>query len=186
MTTSYVSAAKPKIGGAVYRAPLGTTLPTDSSSSLGTAFKELGYVSADGITNANSPSSSNIVAWGGDTVMTVSGEKPDTFAFTLLEVTNEEVLKAVYDDSNVTGALSTGLTVKANNNERPNCIYVIDMVLRGNTAKRIVIPSAAVSEVGEIVYKHDDATGYAITLNCEPDSNGNTHYEYIKAASTST
>ena len=184
MTTSYVSAAKPKVGGAVFRAPAGTSLPTSTSASLGAAFKELGYVSADGITNANSPSSSNIVAWGGDTVMTVSGEKPDTFAFTLLEVTNDEVLKTVYGDSNISGALSSGLTVNANNNERANCCYVIDMVLRNNAVKRIVIPSAAVSEVGEIVYKHDDATGYAITLNCEPDSSGNTHYEYIKSAAT--
>lgn len=185
MTTSNVSAAKPKVGGAVYRAPLGTTLPEDTTTSItasGSAWVELGYVSADGVTNSNSPSSSDIIAWGGDVVYTASGEKPDTFSFTLLEVTNLEVLRLVY--GSVTGsALSSGISVEANNEERSNYSYIIEMVLRDNTAKRIVIPSAAVSEIGEIVYKHDDATGYQITLNCEPDSSGNTHYEYMKSSS---
>lgn len=30
-----VTAAKPKVGGAVHRAPLGTPLPTDAKSELG-------------------------------------------------------------------------------------------------------------------------------------------------------
>ena len=40
-----VTAAKPKVGGAVWRAPLGTTLPTDAKTALDKAFKSLGYIS---------------------------------------------------------------------------------------------------------------------------------------------
>ena len=35
-----VTTGKPKVGGAVFRAPVGTTLPTDASTALNSAFKE--------------------------------------------------------------------------------------------------------------------------------------------------
>ena len=112
--TKNVTTSKPKIGGAVYRAPVGTTLPTDATTALNEAFVCLGYISEDGLTNANSPDGDKIKAWGGDTVYTYQKEKDDTFQFKLLEALNPDVLKTVYGDDNVTGNVQAGLTVKAN------------------------------------------------------------------------
>ena len=178
MDVKNVSAGKPKIGGAIFRAPLGTKLPEDVKTALDAAFKELGYCSDDGITNSNSPETDNVKAWGGDTVLDLQTSKEDSFQYKLIEITNVEVLKAVYGDDNVTGTLDTGITVKANSNEAESCAWVFDMILK-NAIKRIVVPSASVTEVADIVYKDSEAIGYETTIKATPDSSGNTHYEYI-------
>ena len=181
-TVTNVSAAKPKVGGALYTAPLGTTLPTTADGNLATAFVCLGYISEDGLTNSNSPESDEVKAWGGDTVLTYQSSKEDTFSFTLIESLNVDVLKMVYGASNVSGTLSTGISIQANADEAAEACYVFEMVMRNNAIKRIVIPDAKISEIGDITYADQDVAGYEITLTAMPDASANTHYEYIKRA----
>lgn len=179
-----VTAAKPKIGGAVYVAASGTTLPTDASTALAEGYTCLGYISDDGLTNSNNIQSDVIKSWGGDEVLVVYQGREDNFSYTLIEAMSVEVLKQVYGDENVTGDLTTGIKIVVKSNiVLPEQVIVIDMLLKDDALKRIVIPCARVSEVGDIKYSDSDAVGYETTIKASPDANGATHYEYIKAAS---
>ena len=184
-TSSNVTGATPKVSGAVWRAPLGTAVPTDATSELAEAFKSLGYISEDGMTNSNSPSGEAIRAWGGDPVLYTKGEKEDTFKFTLIEALNSEVLKTVYGNDNVTGTLDTGITVKATNDDTEEFVYVVDMILKGGVLKRIVIPDGKLTAVDDTTYSDSSVVGYACTISATSVNNV-THTEYIKAKGATT
>ena len=173
-----VTSAKPKIGGAAYVAPLGTTLPTDAKTELDKAFKSLGYISEDGLTNSNSPETEETAAWGGEIVLEGQTSRKDTLQFKLLESLNVDVLKAVYGSSNVTGTIDTGITIKATNDELEQFVWVFEMILKGGILKRIVVPCAAISEIGDITYKDNEPVGYDCTISAIYD-NGASHYEYM-------
>ncbi len=176
--TNNTSTGKPKIGGAIFVGYDGVAAPKDAKSEL-TGFKELGYVSDDGLTNSNSSDSDKIKAWGGDTVLVISKGKEDTLQFKLIEVMNVDVLKYVYGEENVSGTLETGITLKANSKQTKAHTLVIDMVYQGGVMKRIVAPNAIIQEMDDIEYTDEDAVGYAVTVSCLPDTEGNNHYEYI-------
>lgn len=174
-----VHLGKPKVGGAIFAAPAGSTLPTDATTALDAAFKNVGYISEDGVTNANSNSFSNIKAWGGDVVITYNEEHTDTFSFTIIESTSEDALKLVFGSTNVTKTASL-ITINVGNKEAEDISLVIEMVLQDGKAKRIVIPLCNVTEVGEITYSDTEEVGYETTVTALSDNSGNTHYEYIQ------
>lgn len=183
-TVTNVTVGKPKVAGAVYVAPTGTTLPTDATTALNAGFVGLGYCSEEGLTNANTRSSADIKAWGGDIVLSIQDEKTDTFSLTFIETLNINVLKEVFGSGNVSGSLSAGITVNVNSTELTERSWAIEMVMRGSTVKRIIIPNGKITATEDITYTDNEATGFGVTITAYPDSSGNTHYEYIKTVST--
>lgn len=183
-TTANVSAGKPKVAGAIFRAVKGTTLPTDASTSLAAAFKDMGYVSEDGVANANEADSEEIKAWGGKTVLVIITNNSDKFKLSLLESTNVEVLKAIFGPSNVSQDGTTqAITINVAGLCNDEAVWVIDLQLNDSWMKRIVIPSGVLSELGDVTYKDNEAIAYGVTINALPDSSGNTHYEYMAKSS---
>lgn len=178
-TATNVSVGKPRTAGGIYRAPLGTALPTNATAALAETFKSMGYIAEGGVTNSNSMETDNLRAWGGDVVMAYQTGRDDTFAFGLIESSNADALKAVYGDTAVTGSVASGMTINASAKDIDAAVWVIDMVLRGGVLKRIVIPNGKVTEVGDIVYEDEAAITYPLTVTAMADATGNTHYEYI-------
>lgn len=174
---SKVAAGKPAIGGAISVAPLGTTLPTDASTALSGSFTNLGYVSAEGITKGMPRETTEIKAYGGETILATQTGFSNTFKFKLVEYLNVDVKKVALGDANVSGAIDTGITALVNSKELKEHVYVIDNIVHG-AVERIVIPNGKVTEVGEIVYVDNDVIGYPITITALPDTYGQTSYEY--------
>lgn len=180
-TATNVTVGKPNVSGAVYRAPLGTTLPTDATTALGSAFVSLGYVSEDGLSNNNELSVEATKAWGGNIVLRSLTEMNDEFSLTLIETKNVDVLKAVYGDDNVTVDVSDNVTVNVIAEDPVEAVWVFELALRGGIARRIVIPDGAITSRDEITYNDSDAVGYGITISAYPDADAKTHVEYTEA-----
>lgn len=173
-----VTAGTPKVGGAFFHAPLGTTLPTDAKTALDVAFKNLGYISEDGLTESTSIDTNTVKAWGGDVVMVNQTGKKTTFSLTLIEALNEEVQKYTHGTGNVTGDLTTGMTVKNTSGELEPEVLVVEQIMNGNVLKRTVIPSGKITSIGDISYKDGEPVGYNVTITASVDDKGAASYDY--------
>lgn len=180
-TVGNVAVGKPAVTGGIWRAPLGTPVPTDATTALNSAFKCLGYVSDSGATNGMETDTTEIKAWGGDTVYAGQNGKTVTWQATLIEILNVDVLKTVFGDDNVTGDLESGITIMVDNSEPSEGVVVIETILR-DAVKRVVLPDAKVTEVGDITYSDDEVVGYETTFTAMPDANGKSQYEYISGS----
>ena len=179
-TATNVSTGKPNISGAVYVAPLSTTLPTDATTALDAAFVCLGYVSEDGLENNNELDVSEIKAWGGNIVYRSLNGLDDTFSLSLIESENVDVLKNVYGDANVTVDANGNVTINIVAEDPQEKIWVFELAMRGGRSKRIVIPDGAVTARETITYNDSDAIADGITVSAYPDATGKSHSEYME------
>ena len=118
-------------------------------------------------------------------MLTYSTDHTDTFAFGMIEtIANTEVLKTWFGNDNVSGALETGITARANAADLDDSVYVIEMTLRGGVLRRIVIPNGKLTERGTVTYADEEVINYPATITAQAGSDGDTHKEYTQSAPT--
>lgn len=157
------------ITGAVSFAPVGTTAPTDASTPLDPEdWRDVGYLSEDGVVEARERSSENIIAWqNASVVRTVTTEATITVNFTMIE-SNPNSLALFYGEE-VSGVDGSVEITPANSGGRR--AVVIDYA-DGESLIRLYLPEAEVTEVGEANHTSNAAIGYEVTLTGYPGPDG--------------
>ncbi|MET7741980.1 hypothetical protein [Streptomyces sp. NPDC005385] len=169
-----VLTGKPLATGGVLVAPLASTAPTDAKTALNAAFKGVGYIGEDGLTETADRSTDKVKAWGGDVVKVVQTDYAVTYTFTVIETLNVEALKLVYGASNVTTTAATSTTgtlqsVKLNSDTLPRQSFVFE-VKDGDARIRIYVPNGQVTEIGEVTYSDEDVIATEVTVEAYRDS----------------
>lgn len=181
--TSNVSVGKGAVGGYAYYAPYGTTLPTDNTTQLDAAFRNIGYLNEDGVTFTDESDSESIPDMNGDSIVTTSGAITKTFTFFAAEV-KADTLKLQYGDKNVTDASGT-VTVHDKGPNNGQYSVVFEFRLKDGRKERCIVPSATVSELGDLVYNYSELVGREITMAASLDATlGDYYVRYIDSTET--
>lgn len=181
-STDNVSSTKGVRGGYIFVAPVGTTLPTDYSTALPTAYKCLGFISEDGYVETVDSDSEDLVDMNGDLMDSPQTSRVESAQLTLAEI-KAMTLKLMYGDENVTDKAGV-ITVKHNGDSNGTWVVVLDLLLKNNRKWRKVVPQFQCSELDDLTLAVGELAARALTAKYLTDADGNTCYDYIQSTET--
>lgn len=157
--------------GAIWKAPLGTALPTDSTTAWGAGFANLGYAT-DGFTLKQDKKVQEIPAWQTLTpVRLITTALNRTFSFELLQ-TNKDTLALAWGGATITPGTAGAYTLDVTAADSPvNFILGIDWS-DGATSQRIILPSGSLSALPTIKSVRTDAIRYAFDVQALAPADG--------------
>lgn len=167
--------------GAISSAPVGTTLPTDTTTALDNAFVASGYVTEDGLTLAPDYSTSDLKDWSGTTVRKILESFDGTISFSLMQFDYESCCQA-FGAEHVTRVTATaqhgaGFKVEIGNHIPKPRSWVFSMK-DGDNRVRVVVPKGQVTDLEDIDFTSSDAIALGVTISCYDDGTGNSIYIY--------
>ncbi len=179
-----VSTTRGVKGGYVFRAPLGTPLPTDIRTPLNPdLWANVGFVASDGFKEAvDGGSAETITDLNGDVVDTYSeGGAKETLVLKLIEMAVES-LRVQYGHKNV--ETRDGMIVVKHDwsNANETYCYVLELVLKNGRRWRKVVPAGTSGERGEFTGNSTEVAGREVTITYSVDKDGSGCYDYIEIA----
>jgi hypothetical protein len=152
------------VTGAVYVAPTGSQGPSYADDSLTNDWDDLGYVSADGITENIDRATTQIRSWqDGSLVREITSEGTYSVSLTFIE-TNQDVLQLYYGTALTSGAAN--IDPRETGGRK---MFVID-VIDGINIERTYIPNGEVTSIGERTLASGEAIGYEVTITAYADA----------------
>lgn len=152
--------------GAFYYAPLGATAPTDASSALPAAYRDVGLISSDGVRDMPSSSAQQIEAWqGAQIVRTVLTQAFIEVAFTMIE-SNPNSLELYYAAAVNTSDGSVAIDPGKTGGIRAMVLDYVD----GDKYVRLYLPRGEVTARDASEKTSGDAVGYPLTITAYKDN----------------
>jgi hypothetical protein len=175
--TADVTALKGVQGGYGFSAPISVTPPTDFTT-LAATFKNMGFISSDGLEESVDIDSEEVTDLNGEVVCVLESKETEKLTFTLISTT-EDALKEMHGHSNV--ATSNDVTtVQHKAGSFTERVYVFDLLTKDGLKWRKVAPNAKVTSRGPIVHGAGNVYAREIELTTSPDESGVRVYDYIQ------
>ena len=168
-------------GGYAFRAPIGTTLPTSASATLGSAFEEIGLISSDGVVFSRSESVNTYRDWADKVIYTDSTERTESAKVTYVE-TSPNVLEEY--NGNATGTADSFYSDR--DGDHTAYVYVFDSIIGDNMIRRTVCPNGKVTSVDDHTIAPGNLLGYPCNYTFSYDSTaGYTVRDYFDKVASS-
>lgn len=182
-STKNTGYAKFKPGSYFFVAPYGTDLPTDNTTELDEAFKNMGFMGDGGFVFSNSSSTNTGRDANGDAIATSSGEIEKTMQCVFREL-KADGLKVVYGSENVTDANGV-LTVHDKGPSSEVYSGVIEALLADGRKDRKVIPQMVPNQLGSETMSYTELVGKDMTFSVLLDGElGDYYVDYIDSTET--
>ena len=181
--TQNVSVGKGVSGGYMFVAPAGTTLPADYTTTLDTAYLNVGYLGDDGIVFSDSSSNDSFYDLNGDSIESSASEIEKTFTVTLREI-KKDSLALIYGTANVTDAEGK-LTVHDKGPNDASYVVVFELLLKNGRKWRRVVPNCKLGELGDMTVVSTELVGREITMSALKDATSGDYYiDYYASTET--
>lgn len=165
LDTSQVRAG---LSGALYFGATTTTAPTTATSALAAGFRLFGYLTEDGVTESYSDDTEEVKGWpSGDIIRVLQTGTTATLAFDMAQ-TNKNALELFFKGSVVTDG-GSGYKIDVAGGVSVRYSFVAD-IIDDSKHTRLYVPSAEVTERGEVVHTFTGITSYPTTITAYPVS----------------
>lgn len=148
------------IDGALYSAPVGTTLPTSATAALNVAFVGHGFWSSEGVTQSSSKSTTPVRAFQQNQLVAETVTEGTATTSLVLLQQNADNASLFYGEAVDTTTGSVTWNPGRANGRR---VYVLDKVNANSEVERVV-GEGEVTAMSDRVTTYGNVTGYGITI----------------------
>lgn len=169
--------------GAVLKAAIGATAPTDARTALGTGWNSAaGYLSEAGVTLNINRSTTSIKDWGLNSVRTATTDFTTNITGEFLQM-DADTAKTLFGEANVTvtaATTTTPATLKISiGPDMPNPAAFALNMKDGNRRGRIYVPNGQITVVGSPTFVPGAGNVWPFTLECYDDGTGHSVYLFL-------